>query len=368
MLESFMSCCQNKAFGDSPDAYKEALVLVDMLKRRGRNPWMDVTSGDSDYFHTEFSALKYCGYFVLFMTRGYARCIWNLREFYYAMLLNKSTFLIEVEMNQLDLELAGDWLLSQLRRIMKPRRFQCGQYHEIVEAIQEDKKKRGSDINFPLLKPDERKLVEDRLRDETIYIQDQFTILRSRLEKRLRETEYPRDSLARYINQFLRKKVLKSRSTFNKIFKTMDRYSSFINYRLVENVIQATEVPTDNLENYKGEFAKYASRRLYLSPSFTEAPLGDAEVVLKTDFHHRNDFYRDLDSLRGKIREIFKIEILRVLTVDEGCVKLVCAISHRIKRKVFPLSNEQKKALSKLRLLHLYCGEHQYTFKQVFYV
>ena len=369
-----MSCCQNRAGDSSPDAYQEALKLFHLLESGEKNPWMEVpgVNVSDDYFHTEFSVLKHCGYVILFMTRGYARCIWNLREFYYAMLLNKSTFLIEVEMDQLDLELAGNWLLSQLRRIMKPRRFQCGQYHEIVKAIQENEKKRGSDINFPFLaklEPDERKRksVEEKLQRETWDIQDQFNTLVLKLDIQL-SGKCPVEPLARSINQFLKKKILKSRSvTHNKVFKAIRKYSSFYNYRLVEIVINATEVLTDHFNSYKRDFARYASRRLYLSPYFTGATLGDAEVVIKTDLTLRNEFH-DLDKLRWNVCGIFEIEDLRMLSVDKGCVKLICAVSYRIKQKVFPLSNKQKEALSKLRLLCLCCGEYQYTFKQVFYV
>ena len=374
ILETFVSCCHNKVCGDSPDAYQEASELVKVLKSKGKNPWIEVPSGDSDdHFHTEFSVLKHCGYIVLIVTRGYARSVWNLREFYYATLLSKRIFLIELEMNGLALEPAGNWLLNQLMRITKQRRFQCA--HKLAKALIEDEEDVESCINFPLL-PNiisdelERRSMETRLRRDTKEIMDRFSILLGSLEIYILNKNVPEMTLAIRINRYLHN--TEDLVTYDDIFKTIDENSSFFNYRLVKVIVHTAKIKEliDEFNSYEEYFTKhYATKRLYLIPPSVgkESKYGDAKLVIKADLVLHDTFVGNLEDLRDKVCGIFDIEDhhLRLLTVSEGCIKLDCAVSRRIKEMIFPLSSEQEQALSKLGVLCLSCEQYQYNFRQV---
>ena len=371
-FETFVSCCHNKRFSDSPSAYQEALELVQILKGKGKNPWMEVPSGDSDdHFHTNFSVLKRYGYIVIVVTRGYARSIWSLREFYYATLLNKRIFLFELEMNKLALEPAGNWLLNQLKRIMQQRRFRC--VHQLAEALIEESG--ALYINFPLLPniiSDEQKQrsMETRLRRETREIMDQFSILLGNLEVCIRNQNFPVETLARRINRYLPK--TEKFVTYEDIFTAIEEISSFFNYRLVKVIVYTIKIKElmDEFKHYEKYFTEnYASKRLYQIPSSVskESKYGHAKLVIKADLDLYEKFIHDLEDLRDKVCGIFKIEDhhLCLCKVSKGCIELDCTVSHYIKEKIFPLSSEQEQALSRLGVLCLCCEQYQYDFKQV---
>jgi hypothetical protein len=116
----FISFSRRKAYGDSPDALKEAQDLYAELEAQGCRPWMDEKGLEfGDVLAKEiFQAIKRCDFIIPIMTGGYATSLWCLRELYYAALQKDPwrpktviPMLLEDEA-VIDDQKAGKWLLS----------------------------------------------------------------------------------------------------------------------------------------------------------------------------------------------------------------------------------------------------------------
>ena len=124
----FISFSRQKAFDDSPDVYDLTKKLYSELGKAGCEPWMD----EEELGYGEglakgvFTALKKCSVIILVMTRGYAKSLWCLREFYYTSLQEpeKTIFPIMFEdEDEIKNELAGEWLasLGGAQKYIEPR-------------------------------------------------------------------------------------------------------------------------------------------------------------------------------------------------------------------------------------------------------
>lgn len=117
----FISYSQTRAFGrDSPNSFNDAQRLYNyLLESEGLRPWIDEnkrTLGDS--LSSEIlSALKRCRAIIPIVTRGYVRSIQCVRELYYFTLLHPQQchcYPMMSEMDQIEREHAGKWLMKQI--------------------------------------------------------------------------------------------------------------------------------------------------------------------------------------------------------------------------------------------------------------
>ena len=113
----FISFSRRKAYGDSPDALKEAQDLYAELKAQGCRPWMDEKGLEfGDVLAKEiFQAIKQCDFIIPIMTGGYATSLWCLRELYYAALQTdpKRKKIIPMLLEEeavIEYQKAGKWL------------------------------------------------------------------------------------------------------------------------------------------------------------------------------------------------------------------------------------------------------------------
>jgi hypothetical protein len=115
----FISFSRRKAYGDSPDALKEAQGLYAELETQGCRPWMDEEGIEfGDVLAKEiFQAIKQCDVIIPIMTGGYATSLWCLRELYYAALQTdpKRKTIIPMLLEEeavIEHQKAGQWLLK----------------------------------------------------------------------------------------------------------------------------------------------------------------------------------------------------------------------------------------------------------------
>ena len=377
-LESFVSFSPRKAFEeDSPDVCLKAMELYKKLKQERFYPWIFDPNHHHDgpvLFQMKCSVLRSCHFFIIFVTRGYAQSIWNLREFYIAILLAEKKlkiYVIELETG-LEYEHAGKWLLNQLRRMMSCK-FRCGEWQLLIEALKGDESVhdiRWSNIRFPYLKevePNEQKrtTLKAKLKRATMDIVNEFNTMLIALFYSLKVSAVDRGILASSINLSLQKEVLSLQAiTYESIFEVIKANSSFFNYHLVKVIINSTGIPERivDLQKYETSFAKYAARCLFKCPSSLGRVSSDTKLVIKTDMIYFKTNLMDIDFFKEEVCHILDIDdySLPVHTIDEGCVKLVCVVPHHI-QNIFPLSNEQERALSELGVLQLNCADYMFT-------
>ena len=384
LLESFVSFSQKKAYGDSPDAFQEVVKLVSVMKWEGCNPWIhnEHLIDGLDLFQSKCSVLNSCESVIVVITSGYVQSLLNLREFYYAVLFNTriKVFPIELETEGLDCDLAGNWLLKRVKK-MTSRTFKGGQYYNLVKVLKSDEGTYGlhqSTIKFPYLESvtsneQERSSLEIKLENETRTVMDQFQgLLYAFFFALINNPSFPAEILASCVNTTLENDVLPLKSvTYGEVFAAIESNSSFYNYRLVIVLAEATLGMNSNLKDqltcYEKYFTEYADKRLYECPTFLgrASKSRDVEFSLKVELSLYKNSLKDLTNFKRKVCEILKKKdhLVRVLKVEEGCVKLVCVVSRNIQKEIFPLSRDQERALAKQGVLQLDCGD--YRFEEV---
>lgn len=385
-LAIFISFSRRRVHIHSPDAFQEAVKLVSVLKREGLNPWFDDTHPHYDgpgLFQMNISALSIYESFVPIVTRGYAQSIWNLRELYYVTLLSHKMKIFPIELEpykELEHENAGNWVLNRLQKVAF-KRFQRSQCYKIIKALQGDHGMHWSDADFPYLKKDEpdeerKKDLEESLKYATKSIIFEFNYLRNLLIDFIEDQNFSVVRLRRYIKTALEDRgstLQVALDTYDDIFDFIQTNSSFFNYHLVKYIIRLIEIQKleDKLDNYEKEFAKYARKRLFqCSSTLDKAPphTSDIEVLLKVELNLYESSLFDVYEFKNQVCAALEIEshLLRVLKVDDGCVKLVCVTYCHIHKKVFPLSREKKKVLSKLGVLYLRCKDYLFTQVKIY--
>ena len=82
------------------------------------------------------------------------------------------------------------------------------------------------------------------------------------------------------------------------------------------------------------------------------------QLHVKLDSRYDKCSTKELEEFQGRLSKILerKDYIFRLLSVEKGCFKLVYVIPLRLKQAIFPLQNEQKKALIEVGVLQLICG------------
>ena len=118
---------------DSPNLFMYANQVYKLVKTEGLKPWIDKkksTLGDN-LSREVLLALKSCKAIISIVTRGYARTIQCVREFYYFALLhpNQPCYSIMSDFRQIEHEQAGKWL------IWKMTTLGCFNYRDAVQLI-----------------------------------------------------------------------------------------------------------------------------------------------------------------------------------------------------------------------------------------
>lgn len=163
---------------------------------------------------------------------------------------------------------------------------------------------------------------------------------------------------------------LKRVSTMSAIFDILEEFWSFINYDLIELLIDLLGSDDDKkrLKSYKEKFAEYAKRRLYKCPSKVAASIAsqcDVYVKVESRFeksslHELSRFCKNLSNLLG-----IKRYAIRLCCIEKGCIRLTFQIHNFVRERIFPISPQQKGMLTKLGIIQLTCGTAHYEFPEV---
>lgn len=161
---------------------------------------------------------------------------------------------------------------------------------------------------------------------------------------------------------------LDNASTINEIFKVIKVFCSFVNYDLVEYLIDVIGVEEDRarLKEYKKSFEDYARRRIFECPPKTAmSTAGQCDMYVKLDSHFSKLSLNDLREFRFNISKILKVShyIVRLYCIEKGCIRLTFQIPYFVKQRSFPLTSKQKDSLLQLGVRSLICGDYEFPIE-----
>ena len=222
---------------------------------------------------------------------------------------------------------------------------------------------------------------DERIRDlevETIEMHDKFRKVLNTLFDFVKANSFAKDRIQWVLkNQRPIKGILKSNIDHNPNFSTeggimecITHYSSFFNFKLVEDAINAIDFEEGKkiLETYKKSFKVYAQNRVIECPTCLGKNIeGDhccCYVFLDENFEHYRQVY--LKILQHDISRIFGRDILHIHGVVPGSIAVIFHIPASLTDDIFPLSDEKIQLLKDLiygnsRIQKLICGFYSYT-------
>ncbi len=152
-----------------------------------------------------------------------------------------------------------------------------------------------------------------------------------------------------------------------KVFSVLKRYYSWINFGLIESIIDAFLRKDANIQEqwaeYQSHYKEYCSERVCEIPK----PLNGARksfkqqkstgVIFKIDYGWKEIRFDRLNIIRASIIRLLDLKspTLYLYTVEQGCVKLVFEVPQHVADVIFPPTEEQLLALQEHNIR--YCGE-----------
>ena len=161
--------------------------------------------------------------------------------------------------------------------------------------------------------------------------------------------------------------------TVDSVMSVVKDYCSFFNYHMVDHIISEFGANQDkeNMANYKKDFTKYAECCITQCPSELGKICEDgcANLLVTLDDSFDKCSVSHLNVFIGNLRKILKIPsnvTLRLCRINLGSIKLTFQILPLVQHTIaiFPLSSEQEAELSSLGVVHLSCGDYQFTAQQ----
>ena len=160
---------------------------------------------------------------------------------------------------------------------------------------------------------------------------------------------------------------LKAAKTIYDSFLVLNDYFSFFNYHIIERIIEelGTEEDKAKLQKYKQDFHQYAERRIFECLPEFGCMLNDADhvdILVKLDSQYDDYTVAELERFCHKLSEILNISlgILCLCRVDKGCLQLTFQVPSFVQQMMFPLSRDQERALSVMRVTRLTCGDYYF--------
>lgn len=199
---------------------------------------------------------------------------------------------------------------------------------------------------------------------ETNDLKAKFVTLVFQLQKKLEKANVPHSDVINILScmDIKFKDVLKDSKTLADIFSAMNRYWSFYDYILIKLIINnvGDTAMKDSLKVYIDCIRKYCKNRLSDCPlnSFGDDENRPSEqVIIKIDEDLKNLNVREMSKLRNEIIKHIGIKYVRLLSVDEGCVRLTLRSLPLVSDTEFRLSSEQQRLLHSLNVLNIeVCG------------
>ena len=142
---------------------------------------------------------------------------------------------------------------------------------------------------------------------------------------------------------------IKQAKSIDGAFFVMRSYFSFFNYELIQHIIQAYRLETTDLLKYEKELKEFCERRVYEFPQGDYGTMNssDCKLIVHLDSEFEKFTLNSLRTFRHRLCEIigYSGPEVRLINVKKASVKLEFAISASAVNEVFPLSEDQKKAL-----------------------
>ena len=227
-------------------------------------------------------------------------------------------------------------------------------------------------ISFPhigKIAPDEktRQLLEDRLREESLDIMQDFQVIINKFFDTLEDQNFPIQRLKRYIEGAIKDKIEREQlATMEDIQTFIKCRSSFYDHRLVKYMIALAGSDEDKkrLQKYEQAFLCYAKHRIYECPSKFKATCApdDVELHIKLDSEYDEYKLEALEGFQHRLSSILQINVYYCLLseIKEGCFELIFSIPQHL-QVTFPLSAEQLVELQKLKVLCISCGDYKWA-------
>ena len=267
--------------------------------------------------------------------------------------------------------------------------FRCPCGHCSLESYFRDRSKcREQDKGpFPylnlsdLVEDDKETLTHQLVRETNAIIQEFQTLVDGVFEA----TEAPVNKIIETVFSFGQEGLPKAiQSTHGKelekiknvsevhIFLTRHKYISFINYRILETIINKhCEASKDQLDDYLQHFKDFCRRNVFEVPASvlrSSSPSSNQLLVVKVNDEMWFGAKRtcntpdcpftmnDIIAVQTKIAEVIELDCgyIRLLDVSKGCIQLSFAILSCQEASIFPLTTSQLGELTSLGMSVLY--------------
>lgn len=147
------------------------------------------------------------------------------------------------------------------------------------------------------------------------------------------------------------RKDLMSAKAIRDIMYHIALFVSFFNYNVVERIVHkhGSDIDKENFENYLKKFEEFCKRRATEVPSNVDCQDPHSKcfkVKVESDFE-RTYTVKAVHLFREKFCTILRVTepSLRLLSLQEGCILLTFLIPTFVVPFVFPLTQEQERAL-----------------------
>ena len=234
----------------------------------------------------------------------------------------------------------------------------------------------------------EKRILQRKVNSATNLMIEQYALLRAQTETHLHEIHCDVKKLLVCIMdvQHVRRiaKVsplveLGAETSISGVFLELVKKSlvSFLQFSILKRVITelcaGSQELQEKLKAYESEFDEYIRRRvcetsIYQEGRFEVFAGGQSdkkvELIIITDEYWDDSIgfvkVLDLEALVAKCLNIDRFN-LHILSIEPNCLRIRYAVSIRIAKAVFPLTNEEWKQLSNHGITKIHCQEYFYT-------
>ncbi len=151
---------------------------------------------------------------------------------------------------------------------------------------------------------------------------------------------------------------LRDCATVSDVFENAAPIWSFYDYKIIKGLINqlGTDGNKKYLEKYEKRFLDYSKRRMCECPkdAFGVQKKSEKCFALKTDENMNSFTLKQLKDLQFKMNRILGRKFLRLLRIEEGCVRLIFRSSSE---DVMDLSPDQQRKLRRLGVLQISYGD-----------
>ena len=213
---------------------------------------------------------------------------------------------------------------------------------------------------FPYLPENKRKQSHymQKLKDKTEKLKERFTSLVFELQKDIeKSTTLVKDVITLLNLNPKLEELLKDCRNLTEVFRTISKYVSFFDYRLIRTLARkfGSATTIKRLKVYMQKFQEYSKSCVCECPSDAFGDVEDSEKVyaIKIDRSIQTLTVDELEKLEYEMNKILGHELLRLLKVEEGCVKL---LFRTFQYEDWTITEEQQQALRRHGVLSIKYG------------